>query len=215
MIEFEKDKIRKSVPKILEEMKKRRFDPHFFETAAEARDFIVSQINPGETVGIGGSITLREDLAVVGELRKKGITVVDHWDSGADAALRLELKRKQRMADVFLTGVNAVTRDGILVNMDGGGNRVAGACSGPKRVIAAFGMNKLTDSLELAIHRTRHHAAIINSIRLERKVPCAQTGICTDCHAPERICAALLILFTKPGDIDKFTLVLVNEDLGH
>lgn len=214
MIEFEKDKIRKSMPKILEEMKKRRFDPYFFETAEEAKSFIVNQISPGETVGMGGSTTLRESLDLVGELRKNGTTVVDHWDAG-DATQRLELKRKQRTVDVFLIGVNAATRDGILVNLDGGGNRVAGACSGPKRVIAAFGTNKLTDSLELAIHRTRHHAAILNAIRLERKVPCTQTGICTDCSAPERICAALLILFTKPGDIDRFTLALVNEDLGY
>lgn len=214
MIEFEKEKARKSMPKILEELKKRHFDPHFFETKEEAAAFIVSQIGEKESVGVGGSFTVRDGLGVVGSLKKKGITVVDHWDAGPDANLRLELKRRQRNVDVFLSGTNALSREGILVNLDGGGNRLAGLLCGPQRVIAAVGTNKITDSLELAIHRTRHQAAVLNAIRLKRKVPCAQTGICNDCQAPERVCAALLILFTKPEDIDRFTVVMVNEEMG-
>ncbi len=214
MIEFEKEKIRKSMPKILEEMKRRHFDSHFFETKEEAGAFIAGLVGAGESVGVGGSFTVRDGVGAVAALKQKGITVVDHWDAGPDAALRLELKRKQRTVDVFLSGTNAVTRDGILVNMDGGGNRLAGLLSGPKRVIAAVGTNKITDSLELAIHRTRHQAAVLNAIRLKRKAPCVQTGVCNDCQAPERVCAALLILFTKPEDIDLFTVVLVNEEMG-
>ncbi len=215
MIEFEKEKIRKSVPKILDALKKKRFDAHFFETADEARDFIAEQINPKETVGIGGSVTLREGLGIVKELRSKGVTVHDHWDADGDPARRLELKRKQRGVDVFLTGMNAITKDGFLVNLDGGGNRVAGTCSGPKKVIVVAGTNKLVDSLDLAIHRTRTHAAVLNAIRLTPKVPCVETGNCDDCNAAQRICAALLILYKKPGDIDHFSVVLVNEEMGY
>ncbi|RJQ61592.1 MAG: lactate utilization protein [Desulfobacteraceae bacterium] len=215
MEEIEKEKMRKRIPKMIEALRKRQFDPHFFETVSEARDFIQGQIAPGETVGIGGSITLRRELGIVEALRNGGITVYDHWDAEGDSARRLELKRTQRSSDVFIAGVNAATVDGILVNLDGGGNRVAGTCSGPKRVIVAFGANKVVENLDEAIHRTRHHAAVLNAIRLERNTPCAETGICSDCSSPQRICAALLILFKRPTDIDKFTVVLINERLGY
>ena len=215
MLESDKARYRKLMPKILESLKKKKFDPYFFETIEEARSFIPAQVQKGETVGIGGSVTLRQDLGVVAALRSQGNTVYDHWDAGKDNKERLKLKRMQRGVDVFLSSLNAFTCDGTLVNLDGGGNRVGGLCSGPKRVIVVAGTNKLVETLDGAIHRTRNHSAPINADRLERKVPCATTGMCSDCDAPERICAALLILFKKPGDIDKFTVVLVNEEMGY
>ena len=215
MIEFEKEKIRASMPQLLEEMKKKKFDAHFFETTEEARQFVANQINKEETVGVGGSVTIREGLGIVEALRNKGVTVYDHWDADGDPPRRLELKRMHRAVDVFLTGMNAITKDGILVNLDGGGNRVASTCSGPKKVIVVCGTNKIVDTLDMAVHRTRNHAAVLNAIRLERKVPCVETGYCTDCSAPQRICAALLILSRKPGDIDEFSVVLVNEAIGY
>jgi len=215
MLESDKERYRKLMPKILESLKKKKFDPYFFETIDEARRFIPAQIQKGETVGIGGSITLRQDLGVVEALRNQGHMVFDHWDAGKDNTERLKLKRMQRGADVFLSSLNAFTCDGVLVNLDGGGNRVGGLCSGPQKVIVVAGTNKLVETLDGAIHRTRHHSAPINAARLGRKVPCATTGMCSDCDSPERICAALLILFKKPGDIDHFMVVLVNEEMGY
>lgn len=214
MLESDKARYRKLMPKILESLKKKKFDPYFFETIEEARRFVPTQVQKGETVGIGGSVTLRQHLGVVEALRSQGNTVHDHWDA-KDSKERLKFKRMQSGADVFLSSLNAFTCDGTLVNLDGGGNRVSGLCSGPKKVIVVAGTNKLVETLDGAIHRTRHHSAPINADRLERKTPCATTGLCSDCDAPERICAALLILFKKPGDIDKFTVVLVNEEMGY
>ena len=182
---------------------------------AEGKHFITEHIEPQETVGIGGSVTFREEMGIVELLRKRGNYVCDHHDAGEDPALRLELKRKQRGMDVFLSSVNALTSEGVLVNLDGGGNRVAGMCSGPKKVIIVAGTNKIVDSLDLAIHRTRHQAAVLNAMRLQRKTPCTETGVCSDCNSPERICAALLILLKKPNDIDIFTVVLINEEMGY
>ena len=215
MIEIEKEQMRKRAPKMLEALKKRNFDAHFFETGAEAREFITGLVQPDETAGFGGSVTLRQDLGLVDALRDKGVTVYDHWDANDDPPRRLELKRKQRGVDVFLTSMNAVTIDGIMVNLDGGGNRVAGTCSGPKRVIVVVGANKVVENLDAAIHRTRHHASPLNAIRLQRQTPCAETGTCNDCNSPQRICAMLLIMYKKPGDIDKFTVVVVNEEMGY
>ncbi len=214
MLETDKERYRKLMPKILESLKKKKFDPYFFETIEEACRFIPAQIQKGETVGIGGSLTLRQNLGVVEALRNQGNTVYDHWDA-KDTNERIKFKRMQRGTDVFLSSLNAFTCDGTLVNLDGGGNRVGGLCSGPKRVIVVAGTNKLVETLDEAIHRTRHHSAPINAARLKSKVPCVTTGMCSDCDAPARICAALLILFKKPGDIDKFTVVVVNEEMGY
>jgi len=215
MLETDKERYRKLMPKILESLKKKKFDPYFFETISEARRFVPTLIQPGETVGIGGSVTLRNDLGVVEALRSQGNTIYDHWGAGNDPIERLKIKRMQGGADVFLSSLNAFTCDGTLVNLDGGGNRVGRLCSGPRKVIVVAGTNKLVETLDGAIYRTRHHSAPINAARLKRKVPCATTGLCSDCDAPERLCAALLILFKKPGDIDQFTVILVNEEMGY
>lgn len=215
MLEIEKKRMRLIIPKLLEALKKKGFDPHFFETIAEAKQFVLERITPQETVGIGGSVTLRNEMGIVESLRNRGNYVCDHFDSDEDRGQRLALKRKQGRMDIFLSGVNALTFEGELVNLDGGGNRVAGTCCGPKKVIIVAGTNKIVDTLDLAIHRTRHQAAVVNAMRLQRKTPCAETGVCSDCNSPERICNALLILFRKPNDIDQFTVVLINEELGY
>ena len=214
MQEFEKERYRKLAPKILEALKKKKFEGHFFETMDEARQFIPGLVEKGQTVGVGGSVTLRDNLDLVALIRARGNTVYDHWDAHEDPTERLRLKRLQSSVDVFLSGLNAITCDGILVNLDGGGNRVAGMCSGPQKVIVVAGTNKIVETLDLAIHRTRHIAAPSNAARLQRKVPCATTGLCNDCDVPERICAALLIHYKKPGDIDSFAVILVNEEMG-
>lgn len=213
MLESHKERCRKLMPAVLESLKKRRYEAFFFETAEEARRFIPDQIEPAETVGIGGSVTLRQDLGLKELLRSRGNTVFDHWDA-KDSAERLKIKRLHRGADVFLSSLNAITCDGIMVNLDGGGNRVGGLCSGPRRVIVIAGTNKLVETLDQAVERTRHLSAPINAGRLKRKTPCAINGICSDCDSPDRICAALLVLFKKPSDIDKFTVILINEEMG-
>jgi L-lactate utilization protein LutB len=214
MIELEKERIRKIMPKLLDALKKKQYDPYFFETAEEAKQFIMGRIDPKETVGIGGSVTIREALGIREALRKQGNKVSDHWDV-TDRAERLRLKRAQRSTDVFLSSVNALTSDGVLVNLDGGGNRVACTCSGPKKVIIAAGTQKIVDSIDQAIHRTRQQASVVNSMRLKKKTPCVETGVCHDCTSADRICAALLILYKKPTDIDQFTVVLINQEIGY
>jgi len=215
MQEIDKIYFRKKIPSVLEALQKKKFDPYFFETSGEAKQFILAQIKPGETVGIGGSVTLRENLQIVQEIRKKGNTVYDHWEADDDPQRRIELKRSHRGVDVFLSSTNAIAADGTLVNLDGGGNRVASLCSGPKRVIVIAGANKLVESVDEAIRRTRNRAAVQRVLRSQYKTPCEVTGVCSDCHAPQRICAALLILMQKPADIDQFTVVLVNEEMGY
>ena len=214
MQEIEKTFFRTRAASLLKELKKKSFDPYFFETRAEATKFILDQIKPGETVGIGGSATLRNDMGIVEEIRKKGNVVYDHWEANDDPPRRIELKRRHRSVDLFLSSANAMADDGTLVNIDGGGNRVASLCSGPKRVIVTVGANKLTDSLDAAIDRTRNRAAVLRAMVGKAKTPCVATGVCSDCDTPARMCGALLILMQKPRDIDYFAVVLVNEEMG-
>jgi len=215
MKEAERDYYRKRVPKILDALEKKRYEACFFETAEEAKQYIINQIEEGELVGTGGSVTLRENLGLVEALRNRGNTVVDHWEDDDDYNKRIILKRKHHTVDVFLSSANAITEDGVIVNLDGGGNRVACTCSGPKRVLLVTGLNKLVKTTDDAISRTRNRVGPINAVRKRLKTPCAETGVCMDCDSPSRICAALLILLKKPNDIDSFTVILVNEDLGY
>lgn len=215
MREDEKIFVRKRIGYLMEALRKRRFEAHFFETPQEAKQFILDQIKPEEKIGIGGSVTLRDHLQIDNELRRRGNIVYDHWEANHDPERRLKLKRSQRGVDVFLSSMNAIAMDGTIVNLDGGGNRVASLCSGPRRVIVAAGANKIVETMQDAINRTRQRAAVLRVLKGPFKTPCQATGKCTDCDSPERICAALLILFKKPEDIERFTVVLVNEEMGY
>ncbi len=215
MLEIEKEHIRKRIGPILAALKKKNFEAYFFETKAEARQFLLNQIKPGETVGLGGSVTLREDMPIIPEIRKKGNTVYDHWEADHDPKRRIELKRSHRGVDVFISSANAIAEDGTIVNLDGGGNRVASLCSGPKRVMIIAGVNKLVGSMEEAICRTRNKTAVLRVLRSKFKTPCEVTGVCSDCDSPNRICSALLILMRKPADIDQYTVIIVNEEMGY
>ena len=138
MLEFEKIRHRKQMPKLLSALQKKQYVAHFFETIDEARKFIPTLVKAKETVGVGGSMTIRQNLGLVELLRAQGNSVCDHWDA-KNKKERIELKRKQSGMDVFFSSVNAITCDGIMVNLDGGGNRVGGLCSGPKRAIVVVG----------------------------------------------------------------------------
>ena len=215
MQEIEKIYMRKRIGPLVEALKKRRYEACFFETPEEAKQFVLDRIKPEETVGLGGSVTLRENLQMVPALRQRGNTVYDHWEAVQDPQRFLELKRSHRGVDVFLSSVNAIADDGTMVNLDGGGNRVASLCSGPKRVFVIVGANKVVETMEAAIHRTRNKAAVLRALKSQFKTPCVATGVCSDCDSPQRICAALLILLKKPADIEQFTVILVNEEMGY
>ena len=197
---------------VKEQLERRGFQAQVFETAAQAKEYILSAIQPGQTVGAGGSATLMSmemDKALV----EKGITFYNHWDSPAP-----DEKRRRLMAacgaDVYLTSVNALTVDGRLINIDGHGNRVAATLYGPGRVIFVVGKNKLAQNYESAIERIKTVTCPANARRLGRKTPCATLGYCTDCRTPQRMCASTVVteycMSCHPMEV-----LLVNEELGY
>ncbi|MEM0226541.1 MAG: lactate utilization protein [Thermofilaceae archaeon] len=195
-----------------EALRRNGFDARIAGDVVEARSLVLSLIPEGATVGVGGSVTIRE-LGVIEELERRGNRVIHHWLQ-APAEELMRLRRLELTADVFLASVNAVTIDGKLVSVDGMGNRVAATAFGPKRVVLVAGRNKLARNLEEALWRAKNVAAVLNSRRLGVRTPCAELGYCVDCDSPERICRAVLILERRPTGAD-YHVVLVNEDLGY
>ncbi|HWJ02468.1 MAG TPA: LUD domain-containing protein, partial [Verrucomicrobiae bacterium] len=118
----------------------------------------------------------------------------------------------------FLTSANAVTQSGEIINIDGMGNRVSATVFGPGEVIMVIGLNKIAGDLAAGLSRSKEVAAVLNAKRLGRKTPCVQTGICTDCDSPERICNVSVILHRRPreksGFGGGFKIIVVGESLG-
>jgi hypothetical protein len=192
---------------------KRGFNPVILNTIEAVKEFLTKTIPPDATVGLGGSVTLREtgiDLL----LKSRGNTIYDHWDKSKSPEENFDARRKQLISDYFLTSLNAVTMNGELVNIDGAGNRVAAMIFGPKHVIAIAGFNKIARNIDEAIWRTKNIASVKNARRLGLNTPCAKTGFCVDCKQPSSICRITTIISYKPMLTD-FTIILTPFDLGY
>jgi hypothetical protein len=199
--------------KAVERLKAHEFEALFVQTKEEAAQEVLKRVPAGATVGIGGSITIRE-LGVVEELKARGLTLFDHWTPGLSREQSLEVRRAQMTAGVFLSSVNAVTIDGELVNVDGIGNRVNAMTFGPGKVVLVAGYNKVVQSIEEGIHRAKNVVQLPNTKRLNFDAPCAKLGYCIDCNVPQRGCRVIVIQERKPLWTD-VAVVLVGEELGY
>ena len=194
---------------IVKKLEKRGFSVHEAATAARARELLLDMLSDAESVGVGGSMTIKE-LDVADELVSKGKKLYWHWLPGADAA---EMRRNAMFADVYLCSANAVTEDGKLLFIDGTGNRAAALAFGPGRVILVIGSNKLSGDEAEAIKRIREQACGPNGKRLGLKTPCALTGKCMDCSTKQRMCNVFLKLERRPGS-HPVDIILVDEPMG-
>lgn len=166
----------------------------------------------GATVGCGGSVTLNE-IGIKHKLEQRGNRFLDPFPPGMEKDDSLRLRREIFDADVFLTSANAVTETGVLVNMDGTGNRVAATIFGPKQVIFVVGVNKVTRNVEEALHRCYNVAATALCHRLGFDTPCAAHGHCFDCRTADRTCSVTVIT-ERPPKRTPTTVLLINEELG-
>lgn len=205
-----------SVENTLKALERNGFDVLFYPTAEEALAGVLDLVPEGAKVGLGGSVTLRE-MGLVDALEARGVEVANHWKAGREGASPeevMEIRRRHLNSDVFITSTNAVTETGELVNIDGTGQRVAAMIFGPGRVVVVAGVNKITGDLEEGLWRASNVAAPMNARRLGSKTPCAETGECSDCVAPGRICGITTIIHRRPSKTP-FTVVLVGEKLGY
>lgn len=204
------------VERALKALTKNGFEAIYVPDREEAVSRILDLVPDDALVGLGGSVTLRE-MGLPEALRSRGNEVADHWEArekGASTEEVLEVRRAQLNSDVFITSTNAVTEAGELVNIDGGGQRVAAMIFGPRKVVVVAGANKIARDLEEGLHRARNVAAPMNARRLNRGTPCAETGACSDCDSEERICSATTIIHRRPRNTET-TVILVGERLGY
>lgn len=182
------------------------------DAAKLSLDKILPSLKPS-SVSFGGSLTV-SDSGLYAALKKSGdVEVVDTWDKKASAKEKDELRRRALQVDLFITGTNAVTEDGMLVNLDMIGNRVGALAFGPRHVLLLVGRNKIVSDLEQAFSRIKEYAAPVNAKRLEKKTPCAKTGRCADCNSPDRICNVWTIT-EKSFPAGRIKVVLINDDMG-
>jgi L-lactate utilization protein LutB len=192
------------------------FDVFIAENADEAKSIalekIIPEISP-KSISWGGSMTFVATGLYDVLKSSKDFEVLDTYDKSLSPEEALERRRRALLVDLFITGTNAVTESGQLVNLDMFGNRVGAITFGPKHVIIFVGRNKIVPDLETAMFRIQNYAAPVNTMRLDKKTPCANTSFCADCKSPDRICNAWTIT-EKSFPKKRIKVVLINKDLG-
>jgi hypothetical protein len=199
--------------KAVESLEKNGFVAIYCPTCTEAYDYILAEAADADSIGFGGSLSIAA-LEVAGKLEEMGKELLRHSLPGLAPEERRVIMRRQLTCDLFLSGTNAVTLSGFLVNIDAIGNRVGSMLFGPKKVIIVAGRNKLVDGdIADAIKRVKAWSSPPNARRLNYNTPCATTGFCCDCNSPDRICRVTTIIDRKPRLTDLRVLV-VNTEMG-
>lgn len=198
---------------LIRNLERRHYEAYYAENAEQLRQQVKELIPEESTISWGGSMSIR-DTGLTDMLKKGNYRVFDRADA-KDEAEKVAIYRKAFECDYYLASVNAVSEDGVIVNIDGNGNRVAAITWGPKHVILVVGLNKVCQDVDAAIKRARSTAAPINMTRFENlKTPCHQDGICHNCKSPDSICNYISIQrMSHPAK--RHTVILVGEDLGY
>ena len=195
---------------LVKNLKSRHFDAYYCATKEEALAKALELIPEGATVGWGGAMSANQ-IGLMKALHQGNYAPIDR-EKCSTPEEKLQAAKDSMFADVFLTGANALSLDGEMVNIDGTGNRVAAIVYGPKEVLVIAGMNKVCDTLEDAITRARTVAAPLNQQRFQLLNPCTSTGTCADCKSETCICNQILITrHCRP--VGRIKFVLVGEDL--
>ncbi len=202
-------KERFTMDKVIKALEKNGFTASIFKNAQDAKEKLLNEIAIGESVGIGGSMTIL-DMGVYEELMERGNDTYWHWKA-EDKKAALEYATT---SDVYLTSSNALTEDGKLVNKDGTGNRVASMIFGHKKVFVIVGKNKVCKDVDAAFKRIETIAAPLNAKRLNLTTPCVYTGVCSDCDSKDRICKAETILSKNPNGTS-IHVYIIDEDMGY
>jgi L-lactate utilization protein LutB len=202
-----------SLKKALEE---NNFEVFLADNAAEAKEIVEKQIIPktgAKSVSWGGSMTFTSTGLYDAIKNNPGLETLDVFDKGLSDDEKLELRRRALLVDLFITGTNAVTETGKLINLDMYGNRIAAVTFGPKNVIILVGRNKVVPDVQEAMFRSKNYVAPINAMRLDKKTPCVKTSYCENCKSSDRICNTWTIT-EKSFPQGRVKVVLINEDMG-
>lgn len=203
----------KLAEKMIKNLKRRNMEAFYCPTGKNAVEKVSELIADGSTVTWGGTATIR-DLGIPQTLKNRSTLNVLDRDSVETPEEKVQMYLKAFTSDVYLTSANAISEDGVIVNIDGNGNRVAAISWGPKKVIFVIGLNKVAQTIEAAIARARGIASPINSQRFDINTPCRIDGTCHNCNSPESICSYVHILRNSRNG-NRHIVILVGEDLGY
>jgi hypothetical protein len=194
--------------KVIAGLESRNMSGYYAGSKEEALNLALGLIPEGSTIAKGGSVSVKEIGlldAVMGDKYR--------YCNRETAEDKRAAELQAYASDVFLASVNAITEDGVLVNIDGNSNRVSAIAYGPKKVVLIVGMNKVAADIDSAMKRARNEAAPINAQRFGLNTPCAKTGSCMNCKSPDTICCQFLITRYSRHK-DRIHVILVNDDLG-
>lgn len=198
--------------RMIKNLNRRNMDAYYCPTAEEAIAKVMGLIPRGSSVSWGGSMTLR-NMGLTRALHADGGYRLLDRDLAKDRAEAVEIYLQAFRADYYLSSANAISEDGVIVNIDGNGNRVAAITFGPQHVIFVIGLNKVAQTAEAALARARSTASPINTARFDINTPCKTDGVCHNCNSPECICNHIHFLRNSPRR--RHTVVLVGEGLGY
>ena len=183
---------------------------HFVETKEEAFKLSSSMIKSGMSVGLGGSTTVKEIGLLDDLISRDDITLFNQYEKGITMEENTSRRRNGMLTDIYVSGTNAITKDGKLVNADGSGNRVAALIFGPKKVLIVAGVNKIVDTLEDGFKRLMEVAATKNVDRMNNL---AKINGKEPRHNLDNI--ANKFTYIKADVQDRINIILVNENLGY
>ena len=195
-------------PKVMKGLESRNMTAYYAANKEEALAQALELIPEGSTIGMGGCMSAIE-IGLVDALKAGNYTFIDRDAAEDKRAAMLE----SYDADVFLSSANAITEDGVIVNIDGNSNRVSAIAQGPRKVVFIVGMNKVCDDVDGAMKRARNVAAPINAQRFGLSTPCASTCSCFNCKSMDTICCQFLITRFSRHE-GRIHVILVNDDLG-
>ena len=193
---------------VIKGLQSRNMSGYYAASREEALQIALSLIPEGSTATMGGGVSV-EEIGLVKALKEGNYNYIDRNEAEDKRAAMLQAYD----ADVFLASANAITQDGVLVNIDGNANRVSALVYGPKKVVLIVGMNKVCSDVDGAMKRARNVAATTNAQRFGLSTPCSKTGACMDCKSPDTICCQFLITrFSR--HTGRIHVILVNDVLG-
>jgi L-lactate utilization protein LutB len=198
--------------KMIKNLERRHFEAYYCKTSAEAVEQAVSLIPEGSSISWGGSMSIR-DIGLTTRLKEGNYQVYDRDDVTTEED-KIATYRKAFECDFYLASANAISEDGVIVSIDGNGNRVAAITWGPKRVIFIVGLNKVAQNVEAALARARSTASPINAARFDIQTPCQIDGVCHNCNSPQSICNYIHFL-RNSHPAKRHIVILVGEDLGY
>jgi Uncharacterised ACR, YkgG family COG1556. len=196
---------------MVEVLKKKSYNAHYAEDLSEAKQLVLAMIPLKASVAVGGSETLTA-MGLVDILRNGDYQFFDRYQKLPFPEI-VEIYRQSLLADFLVTGTNAITRKGELVNTDSSGNRVAGIIFGPRKVIVIAGANKVVADLDEAFKRLKQIAPM-NAVRNGHKTPCTETGKCMDCQIPARMCNSIGIVNHGMKFEGRISVIMVGEETG-